>query len=92
MKRAKKRKATAVALVGTHTRGGIKMRYLERDEQWKPKRGAVLVHNHVTSTPTMRQGTRGFRYWEQEPTSLLEPCSCGWRLEWGKHYRMSGKR
>jgi hypothetical protein len=91
MKRAARPKAADVALVGTHTRAGIKMRYLEPNEQWTPKRGSVLVHNGVTPAPTTRQGPKVSRYWEQERTSKIEPCSCGWRPEWGKHYCIVGK-
>jgi len=68
------------------------MRYLEPDEEWKPKPGKVLVHNSVARTPTMRQGARGFRYWEQEATGNIKPCSCGWRREWGQHYRIERRR
>jgi hypothetical protein len=67
-------------------------RYLDRDEEWEPKHGSVLVHNRVARTRTTGQGTRGFRYWEQEPTSNIQPCSCGWRPEWGQHYRVIGSR
>jgi len=69
------------------------LRYLEPNEQWKPKPGTVLVHNRVKHTPTTRQGTRGLRYWEQrDRPPNIEPCSCGWRPEWGQHYRVKGSR
>jgi hypothetical protein len=61
-------------------------RYLDPSDQWEPRTGTVLVHNGVRHTISTGQGVRGFRYWEQEPTDNIEPCSCGWRPEWGKHY------
>ena len=68
------------------TIGGI--RYLAWSEQWRPKPGRVLVHNRIKHWRTTRQGMSGFRYWEQAPSPKLEECSCGWRHEWGTHYRV----
>ena len=48
--------------------------------------GRVVVHNNVR--PTRRLGSRGFRAWLAEPSSKLEPCSCGWAPEIGTHYRL----
>ena len=50
--------------------------------------GKVLVHNQVT--PVVRQqGTRGSRYWLQEPSDNLETCPCGWAAELGEHSRVA---
>jgi hypothetical protein len=68
------------------TIGGI--RYLAWSEQWRPKQGRMLVHNRVRHSRNARQGIGGFRYWEQASSPKLEECSCGWRPEWGTHYRV----
>ncbi len=46
----------------------------------------VLVHNHVR--PAKRQGTRGFRFWTQEPSDQLVTCDCDWAPEIQLHYRI----
>ena len=48
--------------------------------------GSVVVHNHVR--PSLRQGTRGFRFWLQEPNDLVERCDCPWAPELAEHYRV----
>jgi len=73
------------------TRARIDMRYLDPFEQWQPKPGRVLVHNSLNKgsiTPTLGQRVRGFRYWEEAASPTVEPCSCGWRPEWGQHHRI----
>ena len=64
------------------------VRYLGYDEVWHPRSGRVLVHNRLAHTPKQSQGVKGFRYWEQASSPNLEECSCGWRPEWGTHYRV----
>jgi hypothetical protein len=72
-------------------RAGTDIRYLEPSEQWQPKPGRVLVHNSLRKgriTPRLQQHARGFRYWEEPASATVEPCPCGWRPEWGEHYRV----
>jgi hypothetical protein len=71
-------------------RAGIDVRYLDPFEQWEPKPGRVLVHSSLTKgvAPKLGQRVRGFRYWEEAASPTVEPCPCGWRPEWGQHYRI----
>jgi hypothetical protein len=64
--------------------------YTVDDEIKAAEPGKVLVHNHVT--PAQRSGTRGFRAWEDGPSSSYVVCSCGWRPELGTHYRVDQRR
>jgi hypothetical protein len=48
----------------------------------------VLVHNHVTPDPGMRQGRLGARYWLQELDDALDRCDCGWAAQFLEHYRV----
>jgi hypothetical protein len=50
--------------------------------------GQVLVHNQVTPV-ARQQGTRGSRYWLQEPSDNLDRCLCGWAAELDGHYRVA---
>jgi hypothetical protein len=49
--------------------------------------GKVVVHNHIR--PARHPGARGFRAWEQAPTSNLEECYCGWAPRLPRHYRVA---
>lgn len=57
----------------------------------------VLLHNHVRRTVDMRQGQNGFRFWyddlgrytESSPPTYIK-CECGWRPDFGTHYRIEG--
>jgi hypothetical protein len=54
----------------------------------------ILIHNHIRATARTRQGTRGFRFW-WEPKETAPPvveCSCGWRPELGRHYRIKREK
>ena len=48
----------------------------------------VVVHNSVR--PARRLGTRGFRAWLADRSSMdrLEVCDCDWAPELGEHYRV----
>ena len=54
----------------------------------EPKRGRVLVHNHVMHTVDMYNGENGFRYWTQKASPDLVRCKCGWSGL--PHYRVRG--
>jgi hypothetical protein len=65
--------------------------------------GRILVHNHIRRTATMPPGLNGFRIWydflkypqhfknlwDTKPTKYVV-CKCGWRPDFGKHYRLKG--
>lgn len=49
-----------------------------------------IVHNHVVP-PTRAIGARGFHIWVQrldDTESSIEPCSCEWAPELGRHFRV----
>jgi hypothetical protein len=53
--------------------------------------GTAIVHNHAK--PAKRIGrTLGFRVWAQalndDRYAPIEPCSCTWAPELGRHYRV----
>jgi hypothetical protein len=50
--------------------------------------GLILVHNGIQHTTRTRQGTSGFRAWLARPLKEYVVCDCGWRPEFGKHYRV----
>jgi hypothetical protein len=50
--------------------------------------GQVLVHNQVTPV-ARQQGTRGSRYWLQEPSDNLDICLCGWAAKLDGHHRVA---
>jgi hypothetical protein len=54
--------------------------------------GNVVFHHSVYRVARIC-GTRGSRYWQQEPDGddpIVEPCPCKWAPELGEHYRVVG--
>jgi hypothetical protein len=61
--------------------------HLQRPKGW------ILAHNQVLHSRRMLQGVQGFRYFWLRPSKTVQKswviCNCGWRPEWGTHYRNS---
>jgi hypothetical protein len=44
-------------------------------------------HNHILHGKNTRNGINGFRYFWIKDRSDWSVCRCGWRPDWGVHYR-----
>jgi hypothetical protein len=81
--------------VSSDARVGVRSRaveYLTRVPDAVPP-GVLLVHNDVWPV-ARRGGTRGSRFWLDEPRAWYKECDCGWAAELGVHHRVvrSGPR